>query len=69
MRGPRGANARQLGGEIPPMALPVACALPAVAGVGFTSRTTAQRGEDLVIVGRFTYLCLAPPDRCLYAAA
>jgi len=36
------ANARQLGGEIPPMAMP-----------GFGSdlafRTTAQRGEDLVI--------------------
>jgi hypothetical protein len=35
------ANARQLGGEIPPMAIPV---------VGSDAlRTTAQRGEDLVI--------------------
>jgi hypothetical protein len=35
------ANARQLGGEIPPMAIP---------GVGSDAfRTTAQRGEDLVI--------------------
>ena len=36
------ANARQLGGEVPPMAIP---------GVGshLAFRTTAQRGEDLVI--------------------
>jgi hypothetical protein len=41
------ANARQLGGEIPPMAIP---------GVGSDAfRTTAQRGEDLVI-GRSLHL-------------
>jgi|ERR1700722_3871971 hypothetical protein len=34
------SNARQLGGEVPPMAIP---------GVGSAFRTTAQRGEDLVI--------------------
>ena len=65
------ANARQLGGEIPPMAIPVVCALPAVAGAGFAFRTTAQRGEDLVI-GRSlhaTSVWLLLKDRRLYAAA
>jgi hypothetical protein len=65
------SNARQLGGEIPPMAIPVVCALPAVAGAGFAFRTTAQRGEDLVI-GRSlhaTSMWLLLKDRRLYAAA